>query len=348
MIYARGVEVGFENLGEGGHFNALCFASRCVHDTLTRAIEITLKLLLKETPVEKSSLIRMLSRGALVADGATGSNLQARGLIGGQAPEEWVFEKPAEIVQLHREFITAGAEIILTCTFGGTRARLGFSGLANKVKEVNQEAVQLARKAVAIEGRDVLIAGSMGPAGFLVEPNGHLTETECKDAYAEQAHALIEAGVDLLVIETQFDIREAVLAVEGVRMAKPVPIAVSFSYDMGTRTMMGVRPRDATRTFVSMGVDIIGVNCGKSLESNISNLKETRAETSLPVWMKPNAGLPRMVSLTESVWDVTPEEMGTCAQSWLDLGANICGGCCGTTPQHLSHIARAVKSRRNE
>jgi 5-methyltetrahydrofolate--homocysteine methyltransferase len=290
-----------------------------------------------------SSFLERIKAGeVLVADGATGTNLQARGLAYGQAPEEWLFERPDQIMQLHRDFIDAGANIILTCTFGGTPLRLEHVGLNEKAAEVNQQAVKLAKQAIG--DRNVLVAGSLGPTGQLLEPLGPLSEADCAGAFATQARALADAGADLLVIETQFDMAEATNAIRGVRSVTTLPLVVSFSYDMGTRTMMGLEAGNVARDLTALGVDVVGVNCGKSLDENLANLKAARAATTLPIWMKPNAGLPRMTGVNESIYDVTPEMMGQAAATWVAAGANICGGCCGTSPVHLHEIAVSAKA----
>jgi len=288
----------------------------------------------------KSFLERIKAGEVLVADGATGTNLQQRGLAYGQAPEEWLFERPDQIMQLHRDFVEAGANIILTCTFGGTPLRLEHVGMADKAAEVNKQAVALAKQAIG--DRNVLVAGSLGPTGQLLEPLGPLSAADCANAFAEQARALAEAGADLLVIETQFDMAEATNAIRGVRGVTTLPLVVSFSYDMGTRTMMGLEAGNVARELTGLGVDVVGINCGKSLDENFENLKAARAATTLPIWMKPNAGLPRMLGVSDSIYDVTPEMMGQAAAAWVAAGANIAGGCCGTSPAHLREIARAA------
>lgn len=289
-------------------------------------------------------LERLAAGTVLVSDGATGTNLQDRGLAFGKAPEEWLFENPAGIVQLHRDFIAAGANILLTCTFGATPLRLEHVGLRDRTAEVNARAVALAREANG--SADVLVAGSMGPTGQLLEPLGPLSEADAASAYAEQARALAEAGADLLVIETQFDMGEARAAIKGARATTTLPVVCSFSYDMGSRTMMGLQPDKVAAELTDMGVDVVGVNCGKSLEDNLTNLKLVRAATSLPVWMKPNAGLPTMGAGDHAHYDVTPADMGSAATLWLAAGANVIGGCCGTSPAHLAEISRAAQAVR--
>ncbi len=293
--------------------------------------------------MNKSSFRQALLSGEpLVADGATGTNYQERGLLRGVAPEEWLFQEPDKVTQLHRDFINAGANIILTNTFGGTPLRLQHAGLDATAAETNRRAVELAKQAV--DGQRAWVAGSLGPTGQLLEPFGTLSREDAIAAYAEQARALAEAGADLLVIETQFDLGEATAAIEGARSVADLPIVCSFSFDMGTKTMMGLTPTQVARELDALDVDVMGINCGRSVEENLQNLREMRAATNKPIWMKPNAGLPRMTDEDVAIYDVTPEIMGEHAAQWLEAGAQIVGGCCGTTPQHLREIARTVAS----
>jgi len=291
----------------------------------------------------------VLARGEiLVADGATGTNYQARGLERGLAPEQWLFQEPDQVIQLHRDFILAGSNIILTNSFGATALRLAHAGLEDDAAQVNQRAVALARRAIHSAARDerVWVAGSIGPSGQLLEPFGTLTREEAVAQFAAQARALADGGVDLLVVETQFDLGEATAAYEGARSVTDLPIVVSFSFDMGANTMMGLKAAQVAREVTALGADMVGVNCGRSLEENLVNLEEMRAATQLSIWMKPNAGLPRMTDDDIALYDVTPEAMGEAAARWLAAGAQIVGGCCGTSPQHLREIARAVENTR--
>jgi 5-methyltetrahydrofolate--homocysteine methyltransferase len=290
---------------------------------------------------DKSFLTCINNGDVLVADGATGSNLIARGLPSGVTAESWVMEQPDRVVQLHRDFILAGADIILTNTFNATSIRLKNSPLEGKSDLVNKKAVELAKMAVG--DAQVYIAGSLGPVGKLIKPYGPLTIDEVKIAYADQSRVLSAAGVDLLVIETQFDSNEVSAAIDGVRQMTNLPLVVSFSYDRGRRTMMGISPTHAARQLNALPVDVIGINCGHSLDENLQNLVELRGQTSKPVWFKPNAGLPHLDPAGTTVYDVTPEAMGALAQSWLAAGAQIVGGCCGTTPDHLREISSHVK-----
>lgn len=291
----------------------------------------------------RSFLERLNNGETLVADGATGTNLQAAGLPLGVPPEEWVFDAPDKILALARAFVEAGSDIILTCTFGGTRLRMRETKYADQVGELNRRAVALAHQAAS--ARDgVLVAGSLGPTGGLMEPFGELTRAMVIDAYAEQAAALTEGGVDVLLLETFFALEEATAAIEGVKRVSKLPLVVSFSYDQGTRTMMGLRPAQVAAAIAPLGVTAIGANCGKDLASMEKNVAELAAQkTGLPLWIKPNAGLPEMDG-DRSVYRLPPEKMGQAAKRFVELGARIVGGCCGNSPAHVAAITRAVKS----
>ena len=277
----------------------------------------------------------------LVADGATGTNLQQRGLPRGLSGENWVLDKPEEIIRLERDFIDAGAGLILTCTFNASPLRLEGGDLAGYALEINRRAVELGRQAIA--GRPVLLGGSIGPAGKLLKPYGPLSEEEAVQNFAEQAQALADAGVDLLVIETQFDLSEAKAALTGARQVTHLPIVCSFSFDRGTRTMMGVKPSQVAAELKELDVDMVGINCGRSLAENLAALKELRLSTDLPIWFKPNAGLPEVDAQGNAHYTTSPEQMGELAPEWIAAGAKVVGGCCGTSPDHLRRIATAAK-----
>lgn len=188
------------------------------------------------------------------------------------------------------------------------------------------------------------MGGSLGPLGEMLEPMGSLGVEAAEAEYAAQARLLVEAGVDLLVIETQFDLNEAAAALRAVRAFSDLPVVVSFSFDRGTRSMMGVKPAQMAQALNDAGATALGINCGRSLEDNLKALIELRAATSLPVWFKPNAGLPQTAPDGKTVYTVTPEAMGAAVPGWLEAGAALLGGCCGTSPEHLDAIARAAKA----
>jgi len=293
--------------------------------------------------MRKAFLERIKAGEVLVSDGATGTNLQMRGLLAGKSGEVWVLENPLEILRLVSDFVAAGSDIVLTCTFGASRLQLGHIGLADKTEQINRTAVALARRGV--EGSQAWVAGSMGPIGEMLQPFGSMTLEEAEAAYLEQARVLAEAGVDLIVVETMFDIGEALVAVKAVRAACDLPLVCSFSYDRGTKTMMGISPTKAANAFEPFGVNMIGINCGRSLDENLAALKELRSVTSLPIWFKPNAGLPSTGGLGNLGYDLTPERMAAPVNLWIAAGAQVIGGCCGTSPEHLKAIARVVKKQ---
>jgi len=280
----------------------------------------------------------------LVADGATGTSYQAMGLPIGVAPDEWVEDHPERVIGLHRAFIEAGSDIILTDTFGGTPIRLRETRFADRAGELNRRAAKLASEAAA--GTHVLVAGSMGPTGMLMDPLGDLTASAAADAYAEQAAGLVEGGVDLLLLETFFALEEAVAAVDGIRRVTPLPLVVSFSFDQGTRTMMGVSPAAMVKAIGPLGVAAIGANCGRSLEDMARVVDELASlDAGIPLWIKPNAGLPRMDG-DVARYDTTPETMASFAERFLEAGARIVGGCCGSSPAHVAAIAAAAAYHR--
>jgi len=287
-------------------------------------------------------LERLETGKVMVADGATGTNLQAVGLAGGTHTEDWVFDHPEKLLDLEKAFVAAGSDIVLTCTFGGTRLRMKGAKYGDQVLQINQHAATLAREAAGT-GKNVLVGGSIGPLGQLLKPYGPLSIEEAKSAFAEQVQGLADGGVDVLVIETQFSYDEVDAAFTGARSVSDLPIVVSFSYDRGLRTMMGVKPMQVIKKYKAMGAVMVGANCGTTLENMESILKEyAEAEPHFPLWAKPNAGMPRL-SEGKTFYDITPEQMAEMAKKYVEASAQVVGGCCGSTPEHIAAIARAVK-----
>ena len=284
-----------------------------------------------------------IDQDVYLSDGATGTNLQQRGLPIGIPAERWVLENTYEIKRLHEDFIEAGSDIILTCTFGGSSIRLSHNCLEKNAREINLKAAEIAQQARG--NKNILIAGSIGPLGQMLKPYGALETSDAYDNYANQALFLFEGGVDFLLIETQFDIEEAKIAVQAANSVTKLPIICSFSYDRGTKTMMGASPKTMAETFKNTNLVALGINCGKSLEDNYEALVELRDSTSVPIWFKPNAGLPEMNSDGVPSYSLTPIAMGASAKSWVDAGAKFIGGCCGTSPEHIRAIANAIKNK---
>jgi 5-methyltetrahydrofolate--homocysteine methyltransferase len=291
----------------------------------------------------KSFVDRLKAGEILIADGATATNYQQIGMAIGVAPEEWILDQPEKVLGLHRAFIEAGSDIILTDTFGATSPRLRESRYGGRTADLNHRAVALALEAASMSP-GVLVAGSMGPTGMLMEPLGELTSAAAADAYAEQAGALSEGGADLLLLETFFALDEALAAIEGVRRSSALPLVVSFSFDRGTRTMMGLSPTSVIESIAPLEVAAIGANCGRSLgdmERVVAELAGVGA--GIPLWIKPNAGLPSMIG-DVARYDTGPAEMAAFARRYVDAGAQVVGGCCGSSPEHIRAIAAAARS----
>jgi 5-methyltetrahydrofolate--homocysteine methyltransferase len=286
-------------------------------------------------------LERLQSGEILVADGSTGASLQKMGLKPGIPPEDLVLDAPEMVLQLESAFVAAGSDIILTDTFGGSRILMQKSKYADRTPEINTRAAGLARQAASMRN-GILVAGSIGPTGMLMKPYGPLSADEAHAAFTEQTRGLVAGGVDLLVIETMFAFEEADAAFQAAHALTDLPIVVSFSYDRGVRTMMGVKPAQMISHYKALGAALVGANCGTTLENMEKIIPEyTAAEPGFPLWVKPNAGLPRMVE-GETVFDVTPEQMGEFAVRVAALGARVVGGCCGNTPAHIAAMAKKV------
>ncbi len=284
---------------------------------------------------------RLSQGGILIADGATGTTLQRAGLPVGTAPERWNLENPNAIRALHQGYVKAGADLILTNTFGGSRPRLRIEGLDDQVHEVNLAAARLARE---VAGDEVLVLGDIGPTGQLLEPLGMLTYEDAVAAFAEQAAALAEGGVDAILIETMSDLKEAKAAIEGARQVADLPILVTMSFDSHGHTMMGIKPADAARELWAIGVDAVGANCGRTLSENLEAIRQMReALPEATLMAKPNAGLPRMEG-GDSVYDVTPEIMADYARKFAAFDVKIFGGCCGSTADHIKAVRLALRS----
>ena len=271
----------------------------------------------------------------LIVDGAWGTELSKLGLPNGTAPELWNLENPDAVRAVAASYVDAGVDIILSNTFRGSRCKLAKVDLAEKRVEANRRGVELSREAA---GDRALVFASMGPTGEFMAPLGLISETEMIDTFAEQAAALIAGGADGIVIETMSDLGEAKAALKGARNATDLPVVVSMTYDKtaaGFATMMGVTPTQAATELDKAGADVIGTNCGSGIENVIEIVTQLRSATDRPIWAKPNAGLPELIN-GETVFRETPEQMACRFPDLAKAGAQILGGCCGTTPKHLS------------
>lgn len=281
----------------------------------------------------------------LLADGATGTMLQAVGLAPGEAPERWTLENPDAIAHLAQLYIGAGSDIVYTNTFGADRIRMNLCGLGEQIETLNLRAADLVRKAAATAGRNVHVAGSIGPTGEMMEPYGDLSPDTARAAFAEQAKALASAGVDLFVCETFSDLDELLLCLETVlEHAGGKPVFTSMAFGESGRTMMGVTPEQAVNRLSAAGAAGVGGNCSvgpDALAAVIGAMKQANAD--IPLLAKPNAGMPQLMN-GKTIYLATPEDLADFASRMMELGVAIVGGCCGTTPDHL----RAMRLRLDQ
>jgi 5-methyltetrahydrofolate--homocysteine methyltransferase len=295
---------------------------------------VSLQSLLSEKPI-------------LLADGATGTNLFDAGLTAGDAPDLWNFERPEAIRALYQSFVDAGADIILTNTFGSTRQRLKLHNAQDRVIEVNKRGAEIAREVADAAGRPVVVAGSMGPTGELFEPLGALTEADAVAAFTEQAEGLKAGGADVAWIETMSAAEEIRAAARGA-MAAGLPYTATASFDTAGRTMMGLTPADLPTIFADLPQQPVamGANCGVGASDLLFSLVQMAEANVGPVFIaKANAGIPQFKG--EHIhYSGTPELMADYARLAADSGARIIGGCCGTRPEHLAAMRRALDGYR--
>jgi 5-methyltetrahydrofolate--homocysteine methyltransferase len=275
----------------------------------------------------------------LIADGGWGTEFVQRGLGAGESPEVWNLERRTDVFAVAYSYVQAGAEIILTNTFGGTRMKLAKGGLDRRCEEINRSAAMISKEAA---GDRTLVFGSIGPTGEFLAPLGRVTAEEMKNNFAEQAMALAAGGADGIVIETMTDLSEAKEALCAVKEKTTLPVAVTMTFDKGKKgyaTIMGIRPDQAAAELEKGGADIVGANCGAGIDNMVEVVRAMKGATALPIWCKPNAGLPELVG-GKTVYRETPEVMASKIRYLAEAGASIVGGCCGTTPAHIRVFVR--------
>lgn len=282
----------------------------------------------------------LLRERPVLIDGAWGTELQKQGLKPGDSPEALNLNQPEIVEAVAASYVKAGSRIIITNTFGGTRFTLERHDLADRVAEVNRAGAALSKHAA---GDQALVFASLGPSGKMLMM-GDVTEEELLEAFSEQAQALADGGADGLVIETMSDLEEALIALKACK-ATGLPVVASMVYDAGEhldRTMMGISVEQATVALTAAGADVIGSNCGQGIEGFISLCAKMKANTHLPIWIKGNAGLPEMEE-GKAVYKITPQQFAASAKPLLDAGADFIGGCCGTSPDFIAELKRALQ-----
>ena len=282
--------------------------------------------------------------GPIVADGAMGTMLMANGLEFGDPPELWNLEHPEIIRRVQRGYLDAGAQVILTNTFGGNRLRLELHGREDRVDQLNRTAAVLARVEVDAADHPAIVAGDIGPSGQIMAAiGGSLTPEIAREVFAEQARGLAAAGVDAMWVETMSDVSETVAAIQGAKDAAPdVPVIATMSFDTRGHTMMGVSPERAGEALLQAGAAAIGGNCGNGPEELIPVIERMRAAFPDAVLVaKGNVGQPMLVGMAVA-YETTPEMMAGFARQFRDAGANVIGACCGSTPPHVRAMAEAI------
>jgi 5-methyltetrahydrofolate--homocysteine methyltransferase len=278
------------------------------------------------------------SDGPVLLDGGMGTLLQDSGLEDGEPGELWNLENQDAVRAAHAAYAEAGARVLTTNTFGGTRPRLDMHGLGDRLHEVNRNAARIARSVADEHG--LLVAGDLGPTGELLAPLGTMTGEDAQALFAEQLTALVEGGIDLILIETLSDLGEADAALAAARQVAPhLPVVVTMSFDTNLRTMMGVRPGDAVTHLAAAGADAVGANCGRGpVEMEVIAAEMAQARTGdLLLVAQSNAGLPQVVG-DHFEYDATPDDLAAHAARLSGLGIDLVGGCCGSTPAHIAAI----------
>jgi len=291
---------------------------------------------------ERSPLLSLLSKGPILADGAMGTMLHTRGVSFETCFDELNLTQPGLVADIHRAYIDAGAQLIETNSFGGNRFKLAGHGLESKLVEINRAAVELARRSVEASLKQVLIAGSIGPLGVRLAPFGRVQPEQAFNAFVEQIRALLDAGVDLLMIETQNDLYEVREAIRAARSLSDIPIIATLTFTRDDRTLLGDTPRRAAQLLVEHGADIIGANCSSGPAQLLRILKQMRqGAPGARFSVMPNAGWPERVA-GRIMYPATADYFADYAVAFCQAGAAIIGGCCGTTPDHIAQMRASL------
>ncbi|MGI6491014.1 MAG: homocysteine S-methyltransferase family protein [Pelotomaculum sp.] len=292
--------------------------------------------------MKKALFKQMVAEKIIILDGATGTELQKRGIPQDVCPEQWVLEHPEVLKDIQAGYLEAGSDIILTCTFGANRIKLKEFGYAHRVVELNRELAGLSK---SVAGSRALVAGDLAPTGQFVEPFGAMQFDYLVDVYKEQVRGLLAGGVDLFVIETMIDLQETRAAILAVKETCDLPVIASMTFDTSARTLTGSDPVTVLITLQSLGADAVGANCSTGPQDMLKVVGEMAPYARVPIMVKPNAGLPRLVE-GKTVFDMGPEEFGAFAVDFVAKGVGLIGGCCGTTPQHIKSVRENIAGLR--
>ena len=292
----------------------------------------------------KEEIKEQLNRRPLLLDGAMGTMLQKYGLRSGECSEGWNISHPQVVQKIHQEYIKAGTDVILTNTFGANRIKLSSFDRENNILKINEIAVNIAKRAINKEissEKRIFIAGSVGPTGKILEPYGDLKVSEAYKNYKEQAVILEKAGIDLIILETFYDLEEIRAALKAVKENTDLMVIASMTFDKNLKTIYGVDPERAVIVLENEGADGVGANCGTGPEVLYKVLKIMKKASKTYLMVEPNAGMPELVK-DKVVYPTSPEVMADYTEKFVKLGLNLIGGCCGTTPLHIKAMSAKI------
>ena len=291
------------------------------------------------------SFLDEMKKRVLLADGATGTFLQTRGLEPGGCPELMNVENPSAVVEMADGYFSSGSDFVLTNTFGGSPFMLKKYGFEDKVELFNSEGARLAK---SVCPKNKFVVGSIGPTGEFIEPLGTVTENEMADGFKRQINGLLDGGVDAIIFETQMAIEELVLGIKTSKEISDIPVIGSMVFDKGPKgffTMMGVSPEKAANQIYEAGADVVATNCGNGSERMVELAKELKSFSKLPLMIVSNAGIPKLKN-KKVIYDETPEYMCENYKMLLDIGVAILGGCCGTTFEHINNFSNLINENK--
>ena len=293
--------------------------------------------------MNKEQLRKLINEKVIVLDGATGTNLLKAGMPVGVCPEKWILENPQVMIKLQTDYIEAGSNIIYAPTFSGNRIKLEEYGLVDEIEHINKELVAISKKAVAATGYRAYVAGNLTMTGRQLYPIGTLLFEELVEVYKEQVGYMLEAEVDLFVVETIMSLAEARAALIAIKELCDLPVIISMTYGEDGRTLYGTDAVTAVTVLQSLGADVVGLNCSSGPEQMIPLVKEMKEYANIPILAKPNAGMPELID-GETIYQMTPIEFAKFGRELVEAGANVVGGCCGTTPGHIAVLSQMVRS----